>query len=168
MRTGEKEVIEIFYRNYYQLLFNYGLSMFPDKEFVRDAIQDLFVKLFSSEKLGPTPSVRSYLLKGLRYILFDKIKDIQELPLDDSFLFPDSEDASLIQLFEKNDEDLMLSKKLIRTYKELPENQRSAIYLRFIKGLSYKEIAQVMDIQVQSGMNLISRALNKIRKEFEK
>lgn len=54
----------------------------------------------------------------------------------------------------------------MEAYRLLPNNQRMAIYLRYIKGLSYKEMAEVLDINPQSSMNLVSRALTKLRSKL--
>ena len=76
------------------------------------------------------------------------------------------EDTALESLFKGNDEELQLSKKLVDAYKSLPENQRMAIYLRYVKGLSYKEMAAVLNINPQSSMNLVSRALTSLRSKM--
>lgn len=72
------EILEILYRRYYDLLLNYGLKIYPDKELVKDCIQDLFVKLHLSRKLSNTICVKTYLLKALRNLLTDKLSSIKE------------------------------------------------------------------------------------------
>ena len=47
---------------------------------------------------------------------------------------------------------------------QLSGNQRMAIYLKYAKGLSHKEVAAIFDINEQSSMNMISRAIAKIRR----
>lgn len=167
MRKGHIKPLEVLYKRHYELLFNYGLKYYPDEELVKDCIQDLFVKLCNSTHLSATDYVRSYLLKSLKNILFDKLsslkstEDLSELSFELKM-----DDVSLEALFKDNDEDLLLSKKLHEAYRSLPDNQRMAIYLRYIKGLSYKEIAEVLDINAQSSMNLVSRALAKLRSKM--
>ena len=80
--------------------------------------------------------------------------------LNEHFFELKIEDAALESLFNGNDEELQLSKKLINAYKSLPENQRVAIYLRYVKGLSYKEMAAVLNINPQSSMNLVFSCIN--------
>lgn len=167
MLKGNMKPLEALYRRHYELLLNFGLKYTPDEEFVRDCIQDLFVKICSSSRLSATDYVRSYLLTSLKNLIFDKLsslkltEDINELSFDLKV-----EDASLEVLFKDNDEDLRVSKKMLEAYKSLPDNQRVAIYLRYIKGLSYKEIAAVLDINPQSSMNLVSRALTNLRSKM--
>ena len=158
------EILEILYRRYYDLLLNYGLKIYPDKELEKDCIQDLFVKLHLSRKLSNTICVKTYLLKALRNLLTDKLSSIKETEDVEKVCFNLTIDNfALSALFKQNDEELKLSRQLLNAYHQLPANQREAIYLRYVKGLPYKEMAEVLDIAPQSSINLVSRALTKLR-----
>ena len=166
MLKGDTKPLEVLYKRHYELLLNFGLKYVSDEEFVKDCIQDLFVKLCSSTRLSPT-DVRSYLLTSLKNLIFDKLsslkstEDINALPFDLTI-----EDTSLEVLFKDNDEDIQMIKNLQEAYKQLSENQRMAIYLRYIKGLSYREVAAVLEINPQSAMNLVSRTLTSLRSKM--
>lgn len=162
--NGDTGVLETLYRRYYDLLFNYGIKLCADEEVVKDCIQNLFVKMHKSNSLNETVSVRSYLLKSLKNILYDKLKATKETVSihEMSFNLP-FEDHTIDQLFPKDDEQLLLSRRLMEAYSRLPESQKTAIYLRYIKGFSYKEIAEVMEINIQSCMNCVFRGLAKLR-----
>ena len=159
MLKGDTKPLEVLYKRHYELLLNFGLKYVSDEEFVKDCIQDLFVKLCSS--------TRSYLLTSLKNLIFDKLsslkstEDINALPFDLTI-----EDTSLEVLFKDNDEDIQMIKNLQEAYKQLSENQRMAIYLRYIKGLSYREVAAVLEINPQSAMNLVSRTLTSLRSKM--
>ena len=162
MLKGDTKPLEVLYKRHYELLLNFGLKYVSDEEFVKDCIQDLFVKLCSSTRLSPTDYVRSYLLTSLKNLIFDKLsslkstEDINALPFDLTI-----EDTSLEVLFKDNDEDIQMIKNLQEAYK-----QRMAIYLRYIKGLSYREVAAVLEINPQSAMNLVSRTLTSLRSKM--
>ena len=81
---------------------------------------------------------------------------------DVAFHIPENKDL-FEQLFPKNDDDMLLARRLLDAMSQLSSNQKSVLYLRYVKDLSYKEIAVVMDINVQSSMNLANRALTKLR-----
>lgn len=161
---GNIKVLEVLYRRHYDLLLNYGYKFCQDKELVKDCIQDLFVKLHQSNSLSGTNHVKTYLLRGIKNLLIDKLssmkitEDIEDVKFDLTI-----DDFTLTFLFDKNDDDLRLSKQLLEAYQQLPENQKVAIYLRYVRGLSYKEIAEILNIAPQSTMNLVSRALTKLR-----
>lgn len=162
---GDQKALEILYQKYYSLLLNYGLKCNPNKELIKDCIQDLFVNLYQNNSIKTTNiTVRSYLLKALRNNLIYKLSSQkEEYSLDDSvFYIPENEDL-FEQLFPKNDQDVLLARRLMDAMSQLTPNQKSVLYLRYVKELSYKEIADVMDMNVQSSMNLANRALTKLR-----
>lgn len=163
-RHGDAKALSVLYRRHYDLMFNFGLKYVRDEEVVKDCIQDIFVKFSVSRRLSHTDYVRSYFLTSLRNSILDKLaarKPADEL--DERAFRMEIEDAEIERMFSHSDEQVMLGKKLMAAYEELTENQRTAIYLRFVSGLSYKEIAAVLGIAPQSSMNLVSRALARLR-----
>lgn len=165
---GDQNVLEVLYKRHYALLLNYGLKCCIDKELIKDCIQDIFIKLHKSQILSTTASPRVYLLKSLRNAIYDKLstqKESYEFN-EETFFIPDSQDL-FEHLFAKSDEDLRLAKQLLNAISQLPANQKSVLYFRYVKELSYKEIAEIMDFNVQSSMNLANKALSKLRTMFE-
>lgn len=167
LRTGNTMALEALYRRYYALLLNYGLKCIADDEMVRDCIQDLFVKLAKSNNLSVTESPRSYLLKSLRNMINDKISSASYQ--SESFVFNDGVFADIISddftdnIFGMNDEDVKMKKALVKALTQLTPQQKHILYLRYIKELSHKEVAEVMNMNVQSSMNLLSRSISKLR-----
>lgn len=88
----------------------------------------------------------------------------RERDLLDASLFEIPTDEDLFeQMFPQNDHDFALAQHLLKAIAQLPPHQKTALYLRYIKELSHKEIAVIMDINEQSSMNLTNRALLKLR-----
>lgn len=161
---GDMAALELLYRRHYDLLLNYGFKFCQDKELVRDCIQDLFVKIHQSRNLSETDHVKTYLLRSIKNLLMDKLSSMKIMEdIEDIGFDLEIDDSALTFLFAKNDEELRLSRQLLEAYRLLPENQKEAIYLRYVKGLSYKEIADVFAIAPQSSMNLVSRGMSKLR-----
>lgn len=157
-------VLEVLYKRHYNLLFNYGMKVCTDKEIVKDCIQNLFIKLYQSDCLKETLYVRSYLLKSLRNILFDKLKYIQTtICIHDIPFYSLSDESNFDHLFPLDDEEQLLHEQLSKAFSELTDNQKKIIYLRYIKGLPYKKIAKITNMNPQSTMNSVSRALAKLR-----
>ena len=166
-RHGDAKALSVLYRRHYDLMFNFGLKYAGDEEVVKDCIQDIFVKFSVSRRLSHTDYVRSYFLTALRNSILDKMaarKPTDEL--DERVFRMEIEDAAIERLFSHNDEQVTLGKRLMAAYGELTENQRTAIYLRFVSGLSYKEIAAILEINPQSSMNLVSRAVARLRSKL--
>ena len=73
------------------------------------------------------------------------------------------EEDVLQNIFPHDDESLYLSKKIMNAFHSLNENQKNILYLRYVKELSYNEIAEILDINPQSAQNTLSRTLIKLR-----
>ena len=73
------------------------------------------------------------------------------------------DDDSFEKFFGNSDEDLRKRKVLVQALSQLTPQQKHILYLRYIKGLSHKEVAEAMDMNVQSSMNLLSRSVSKLR-----
>lgn len=167
---GDKKALEVLYQRYYSLLLNYGLKCNIDKELVKDCIQDLFVELYQNSHIKTTNiTVRSYLLRALRNNLTYKLASRREEDsLEDSVFHVPSNEDLFEQLFPKNDHDLLLTNQLLEAMSQLSSNQKTILYLRYVKDIPYKEIADIMDINIQSSMNLANRALVKLRSLMKK
>lgn len=165
--SGDKKALAYIYKRQYILLTAYGLKLTDDLELVKDAIQDLFVKLYLNRKtLNKTSNINTYLIKALKHRLFDELSrssksfDWEELPFE--FI----EDDFMKDHFAEDDEKWLQKKKLKMAIDLLSPNQKEIIYLRFVRELSYEEIADILGINYQSAKNLTSRTLVKLRNNY--
>jgi RNA polymerase sigma-70 factor (ECF subfamily) len=157
------------YEKYYELLFNYGIKFCSDEEFVRDCIQELFVKLYNRSRKVQVEHVRAYLLKSLRNIIFDSYASKSRTVSFGQLTFNIFKIETIdIPCGEMTDEMLKIRDQLSAARATLTEKQAHIIYLRFVRGLSYKEVAAVLDMNVQSAMNLVNRAMIKLRNFMKK
>ena len=58
------------------------------------------------------------------------------------------------------------SEHLQRCIKALTRRQREALFLRFFNDLSYHEVAAIMEIRVDSVYNIISKAIDILRRKM--
>lgn len=170
-RRGNEQAIIFVYRNYSDKLFNYGCQFTTKREVVEDCIQDLFIDLINRKKgLGKVTSVKLYLFKSLRYKLLRELKKQRKLSLKESF---DNDEGFLINVSHEikliNEQLSRDQKKLIKKYlNQLPPFQREAILLYFYEGLSYQQIADVMQTgKVKSTRALVYRAISSLSNFLE-
>ena len=167
-RNGDWEAFSQLYNHHYTLLNNYGYKFTNDTNLIEDSIHDLFVKLWQNKRnLGAASSVRNYLFKSLRGILFRKLdsqKKFSRLPAEEfAFSFEVSYDDQLV--LKENEKEI--KDKLLSLLNSLSNRQREIIYLRFYEGMSYEEIADVMSISVSSTYKLLYKALDGLRSAFK-
>lgn len=162
---GDKYALSDIFTFYHDDLYRYGIKLAKDGELVSDCIQNLFLKLWKNrENLKPVQSVKPYLLKSLRNHIMDSLQ-IRRL-----FLPINKEVEELFEI-KFSQEDFMINEqiqkeiqaKVIELLNNLSPHQRHAIYLRYFEDLDFETIAHIMDMQVQSVRNTISRGLNVLR-----
>lgn len=164
--AGNREAQEELYRFAYPILLSYGLKLIPDRETVRDCIEELFVRLIQNHrKLPEVISLRSYLLRAFRNKLIDELRcPNQTVSLEENpeTYFADSSIEELLnqQEFEERKRKLLLSLKM------LPARQREILWLYYAEGLKHEEIAEGMQINYQSSKNLLFRAIVKLRELY--
>lgn len=164
-KQGDWNAYTAIYNDFYKLLNNYGYKFTRDVSVIEDAIQDLFVKLWNNKtSLGNPHSVKNYLFKSLRGILFRKIKSHSRFMIlsgddDYAFTFEISYDHQLIA----EEEYRSLQQTIQNALRELPARQQEIVYLRFYEGLSYEEIAEVMEIHINSVYKLWYKVLDSLQ-----
>lgn len=166
--SGDEKAFSTLYYMYSDVLFSYGHRIVNDREMVKDAIQELFIKLYHNRKnLSETEHVKFYLFKALRNRLISKLESrtLLSLDADNELLFQIE-----IALQEEDDPDDIFSeeqkKELSRAMKTLTSRQREAIYLRYIREIPLEDIAAMLNMNYQSTRNLIHRSILKLRKEL--
>ena len=151
-------------------LLTYGRRVGGDNEMVEDLIQDLFLKLYQKKIiLEDNTKLRSFLLRpflfrALKNLIYNQLlrnAKLQPLP-DYDFAFDLNytidEQLSLTQ-------DQGLSDEIHHILKGLTGRQKEIIYLRFVHEMSFEEISEIMEINIQSARNLLTRSMEKLRKE---
>ena len=164
---GDDEAYTYIYREYSQVLYAYGMHFTSDKGLVEDCIQDVFIKIFQNRRhLQSTDNIKLYLFIALKNKLFNIFrKDIKYSQIDSLEPVFAAEYTIEDEIIE-NEREQFLNEKMIRMLEVLSPRQKEIIYYRFVEGLSYEEICQIMDMNYQSTQNLIQRSLKKLRTTF--
>lgn len=166
---GDDEAYTYIYRQYSQALYAYGMHFTSDKGLVEDCIQDVFIKIFQNRKhLQSTDNIKLYLFIALKNKLFNVFrKDIKYYQIDSLEPVFTAEYTIEDEIIE-NEKEQFLNNKMIRMLEVLSPRQKEIIFYRFVEGLSYEEICQIMDMNYQSTQNLIQRSLKKLRTTFSR
>lgn len=167
-QAGDEKAFAYLFNAYFEKLYRFGLGVHPDPSLVKDCTQELFVRIWhTKENLGQPLSIYRYLAESLKRSIIKEIarkkyKQQAELADDYHFEVVCSHEFQLIDLQVSEDR----LKQLQRALNKLSKRQRDAIHLKYYGKLSYEEIAEIMDLQVRSVYNLISKALEVLYQEM--
>lgn len=166
-KGGNQDALGEIFENYFQELYFYGLKIIPISDLVKDVIQEMFVLLWERrETIGDVKNVKPYLLVMLRNELVHASKKNQFSTIELGVkLEPFTLTAEDFIIDQENSKEL--TQNLVCSLNTLTERQREIIMLRFYHNLGFSELAEVLEMNVQSVRNLLFRALAKIRKDLE-
>ena len=164
VQEGDMQFIAV-YKFYYQDLYAYGVSLGFNTEDVKDAIQEVYLKLYFNERLCiDEKKIKFYLLRSVRNQLIDwerTKKDTSSIEEEErSFKLSVSVEESFIS----DEEDLLLKKRVNRILDLLTDHQREIVYLHFIEEMPYEEIAVMLDMKIQTVRGQVFKAMEKLRK----
>lgn len=163
LKKGDATALKDLYLLYYQVLFNYGRKMSKDIALIEDAIQETFISIWRYRETSSVPAtVKQYLLKSFRHELIKilKLQLATENPEDlVDFRFEISFDHKIIEGENSEQLSAIINHALLK----LTNRQREIIYYRFYEGLSFQEIADLMNMQTRATYKLTARALETLK-----
>jgi RNA polymerase sigma factor (sigma-70 family) len=164
-KDGDKQAFAFIYNKYSPTLYEYGMRMLQHEDSVKDAIHDLFVKLWQNRRsFSVTNNIKYYLIAAFRNTIFtlkgleDRLPQV-ELSETDGFDLEFSLEAEYI----RNEELANQSAQLLEAMNKLSARQKEIIYLRFFEEMDYNQIAEAMNISVKATYKLSARALDALR-----
>ncbi len=153
----ELEVIEMFHRHT-AALSRYAATLTRDREMVQDAIQETFLRYFTTRSGGHmVENPRAWLFRVLRNYLVDRNRKSSSIAAVD--LDAAGQLADLTQDVEARYEKREIS---LRALSSLSPREQECMRLR-LEGLGYDEIAHVLQIRPGTVGALLTRGLKKIR-----
>lgn len=166
LQTGKEQHFSAIYAHYVDILYAYGIQSGFQEEMCKDAIQDVFVKLYTSRKnLYHIENPTGYLIRTYRYRLIDLIRKDNRTDLMEKSENSFAAKTTVLDNIVTDETALKLKSKVDKLLEDLTDQQREVVYMRYILELSYKEIAGILRIQPDSARKIIYRAIQKLRKE---
>ncbi len=168
LQDGNMEALGMLYDIYIDELFTYGMGFSGNKSEVMDCIHDLFLNLYKYRKnLSPTERVDFYLMRSLKNELLKGIqiskREVATCDQENLASFQISQEEGLIA----DEWEMERSQKLNKFLKTLSKKQRKGLSMRYSEDYSYEEIAERMNISVQSSRTMIYRAIKALRKQMQ-
>jgi len=160
-KNGDEKAFAHLYEYYIAPIFRFIYFRVKNHTEAEDLTQVVFLKAWNSmEDYKPRGSFSSWLYAIARNSVIDYWRKNKELNIDASMINNLEEDKRPIYDIIEEEEDFKSIKEAIR---RLSGDQQEVITLRFIEGLSNKEIAEIVDKTEEAVRQLQSRAIKSLR-----
>jgi RNA polymerase sigma-70 factor, ECF subfamily len=171
--NGNEKAFELLITRHKDRVYRFILSKVKDPELANDYFQDTFMKVIVTLKGGNYNEEGKFLPWVLRIAHnliidgFRKNKKVRFLSETRSA----SEDYSVFSRLSNDDLNVLqitckeeLETQVVRFLDELPAAQKEIIYQRLYQDLSFKEIAEMEDISINTALGRMRYALINLRK----
>ncbi len=165
-----KDIVAI-YNQHVNDLFTYGLYLGFNKDTVKDAIHDVFIKItFESNRLAGIFNIKFYLFRSLKNRLLDIHKNQEKYTglenIDDVLERPFTIQVNVEELMIEKEEQVQIKAEIEQMLDSLTPRQREIIYLRYVQEYDYDQIAELLQISVHGCRKLVSKAILSLREKF--
>lgn len=170
IKDGDMDSLSRIYFQYYDLLYTYGLKITSDSQTIEDSIQNIFLSCIKSrKKITAVRSLTGYLISSFRRELFNNLEKKRKIIFtadmnSEKFDFYKTQEQDTIE----KDELEKLHHIIKRCIGNLTFKQQEILYLRYNSEISYEEIAQMLDMSIDSCYKSVYRAIKTIREESER
>jgi len=144
-------------------LYRFAFRFLKDEDEARDIVQEVLIKVWNKrEDMNQLENMEAWCMRLTRNMSLDRLKSKQYKnthSMDDDFDVSGGEDQTPYRSVEVSD----TMKNISRFISSLPDKQRQVIQLRDVEGYSYKEIVDILEID----MNQVKVNLFRARKAIK-
>jgi RNA polymerase sigma-70 factor (ECF subfamily) len=172
-QAGEEMALKTIILRYQRRLFSYLIVSVRNKELAEDIFQDTFIKVINTIRSGnyhEEGKFFQWIMRIANNLKIDYYRRLQHMPTVDG-----GEDFDIFTIIGSRDESV--EEKMIReqTYADLnhyveylPEEQKEVLKLRIYNDYSFKEIAEMTNVSINTALGRMRYALINLRKIMAK
>lgn len=170
--NGEEFVLEELLRRHKSKIFTSIYLLVKDQYLAEDIFQEAFIKVINTLRSGRYNEEGKFLPWVLRIshnLVIDHFRKEKRAPTITS---ADGTDIlNLIQIHEESAEDRLLREQthvdLRVMIQRLPDEQKEVLIMRHYADLSFKEIADLTEVSINTALGRMRYALSNLRKMME-
>lgn len=152
---------KLLFRRYYKPLVLFSESLLDDDVYAEDMVQDVFYQFIRSRvyvRLEPK-ALGTFLFRSVKNACLNKMRDMREVSIAEALAQEVAEEEALTVSPE-------LVQAIHTAIDALPEKTRTVVLGVIVNGKKYKEMAEFMDVSVNTVKTLLAHGLKRLRVQF--
>ena len=163
-RSFDRKALGVIYDDFHQPIYSYIYRRVGDVEVARDLTADVFRRFLQAihNKTGPNQNLRAWLYRVAHNIVVDHYRlrqNQQHYPLEENIICVGDDP---IQAAELN----LKTEKVRAALLCLTPDQQQVVALKFLEGMSNKEVAEITGKPVGAVKSLQHRALASLQRQL--
>lgn len=168
--NGDNKAFDALLNRHKQRLFSYIYQLVRDSDLADDIFQETFVKAITTIRQGRYNDLGKFsawlyrIARNLAVDSFRADKNEGTLSTDDGNFDILNRRELAQETVEDAMVDLQIEEDLRRLVERLPENQREVVTMRYYRDLSFKEIAEITGVSINTALGRMRYALLNLRR----
>ena len=175
--NGEEKAFEALLMRHKDKIYRFIYMKVKDSALAQDIFQDTFIKVVNTLKAGNYNEEGKFLPWAMRIahnlvIDFFRKNNKVKMVSESSSQREDFNIFHTLKLEDENVQDEMtrveLESQMVELLEHLPDSQKEILKMRIFKEMSFKDIAELEDISINTALGRMRYALINLRKLIEK
>lgn len=168
--SGDNEAFDTLLMRHKSRLFTYIVQMVRDRNLADDIFQETFVKAITTIRQGRYNDLgkfSAWITRIARNLAIDSFRAEKS----EATVSTDDANFDILNRRELSEEtvedamiDLQIERDVRRLVDELPESQREVLMMRFYRNLSFKEIAELTGVSINTALGRMRYAVLNMRR----
>jgi RNA polymerase sigma-70 factor (ECF subfamily) len=167
--AGNHSSIERLIRRHKNRVFAYILMIVKDKELAEDLFQDTFIKVINTIRSGSYKEEGKFIQWVLRIahnLIIDYFRKAKRIPFVEQR--EDYDIFDKVRIPVESVEDRLITEQIHKDVKKLidflPQEQKEVLLMRHYADMSFKDIAEVTNVSINTALGRMRYALINLRK----
>ncbi|QYJ67838.1 RNA polymerase sigma factor [Flavobacterium litorale] len=170
---GDENALASLIKRHQSKIYGFIYSKVTDRDIADDIFQDTFIKVIKTLKCNAYNEEGKFLPWVMRIahnLIVDHFRRNKKMPM-----FRETEEFSIFSIMSDNSPNIesriitnQVENDVKRLIEELPDDQKEVLQMRMYQDMSFKEIADITGVSINTALGRMRYALMNLRKVIEK
>ncbi|MES2811570.1 MAG: sigma-70 family RNA polymerase sigma factor [Bacteroidota bacterium] len=170
---GDEMALEVLINRHQSKIYGFIYSKVLDRDIANDVFQDTFIKVIKTLKgrsYNEEGKFLPWVMRIAHNLIIDTFRKGKKMPMN-----RETEEFSIFSYMTDNSPNIesqiiteQVENDLLKLIEELPDDQKQVLRMRIYDDLSFKEIADLTDVSINTALGRMRYALMNLRRMIEK
>ena len=168
---GDQNGLEKLISRHQNRIYAYILMIVKDRDLANDLFQDTFIKVINTIRAGSYNEEGKFLQWVMRIahnLIIDYFRKANRIPVIDNSKNEDFNIFDTLNILDKSIEEEMITEQIHKDVRKLiellPDEQKEVLIMRHYAEMSFKDIAEVTGVSINTALGRMRYALINLRK----
>jgi RNA polymerase sigma-70 factor (ECF subfamily) len=175
--SGNEESLSVLVQRHKRRIFSYIYMIIRSKVLTEDIFQETFFKVIQTlkkEQYNEEGKFLPWILRIAKNLIIDHFRKVKKMPSISSVINDEGEETSIFDIIPDNTESpkdavesRALKKQIRSIVNDLPKDQKEVVILRTYYDMSFKDIAEITNVSINTSLGRMRYALINLKKLLE-